>query len=215
MWRGSFLDRLGDLLFPPQCVGCHQPGQLFCAACAASLAPQQSVVLDCELWALGAYEGVLSRALSAVKHRGQTALASHLAERLAQDCARRWESAPPQRVLGLPSSRSGRRYRGFSLPSLLQEAVVRRTGWSPLESELAACFLAAPSSSRGLGLQQRLARAASSGLGELEGSGQGRLLLLDDVVTTGTTMAQAIRTARALGFDPVCCGAVALASAQA
>ena len=166
-----------------------------------------------ELLTLGSYEGVLQACLTAVKQQGHKALGIELAQLAALRVEERWGKGPANRVYSIRPSRSGQRYRGFSLPLMIEQAVLARTGWPALEESLIGHFPDSKTSSQGLNLEQRLERQhrplapPSAQLGQ----GKGPLLILDDVVTTGATLGAAVITARELGFEPVNCCALAVA----
>lgn len=168
------------------------------------------MVAGVELRTLGTYEGVLQECLTAVKQRGHKALARELAQMAAQRIvAIRPDSA---QVLSIRPSRAGQRFRGFSLPLMMEREVLARTGWQPVTAELRARFPEGQSSSQGLNLEQRLERQRGlpARSQSLEAS-RGPLWLLDDVVTTGATLSVAVGVARGLGYDPIRCFAVAVA----
>ena len=209
------LERLGAFLFPPACVGCQAGGEHYlCSACRSSLRPGRSLVAGAELITLGAYEGVLQACLTAVKQQGHKSLARELAQMAGESAARCWGGGPERVVYSVRPSRAGQRLRGFSLPWLMERAVLERTDWKALSEPLAASFPDRETSSQGLNLEERLARQQGAPWQgrPAEGTGRGALLILDDVVTTGATLAAAVNAARELGFDPISCLALAVAA---
>jgi predicted amidophosphoribosyltransferase len=101
---------------------------------------------------------------------------------------------------------------------MMQQATLAHTGWEALPQELAGHFPDQRASSRGMSLEQRLARRRREALptpspAEAPDSdaARGPLLVLDDVVTTGATLSSAVARASELGFHPVRCFALALA----
>lgn len=209
----SLWERLVAFLFPACCLGCQaEMGKYLCSACLANLQPCHSLITGASLITLGRYEGFLAESLTAVKKRGHKALAKELSELAAMAIVQRWGREESWTVHAVRPSREGHRYRGFSIPQMMEKAVIESTGWQALEPSLAASFPGSLSSSRGLSLEQRLGRQSDS---DISSSGKcqprGPLLLLDDVVTTGATLGKAVSTARELGFEPVSCFALALA----
>ncbi len=210
---GEWSERLGAFLFPAACLGCGvSSGEYLCSACRSSFHPSHGLLLQAELRTLGSYEGVLAEAIGAVKHKGHKALGRELARLAALAVGRRWGSNERHSVYPLRASRSGQRYRGFSLPGMMEEAVLETTGWSALDGETARRFPDSAVSSHGLNLEQRLERQfPNRPFQTQENREAGPILLLDDVVTSGATMGAAVSRARELGFGPVRCFALALA----
>lgn len=201
------------MLFPAICLGCGTEGQGYaCESCVNRLEPSFSVVGGAELLTLGEYEGLLSRCISQVKNQGRKSLAEELGRHSASFLKRRWHSRPITSVLPLASSRQGRRFRGFSLPLILAKSIGRECGWALLEQEQAALFPQQERSSQGLDLAGRLRRAEPSVASKDSVQPRGSLLLVDDVVTSGSTMLAAVETAYRLGWKPVQCFALAAVS---
>lgn len=214
----SLLRGLVQALFPPLCVGCQAGRDSFlCAGCRARLKANRSLVAGEQLLVLGDYEGCLQACLAAIKHQGHRALAAELAQLCAQRIAQAWGQVSSMQVYSIKPSRAGHRYRGFSLPAMMEKAVLSRTGWTPLPEALAAQFPSGQASSRGMNLEERLQRQQSlhesAQARAPETTARGPLLILDDVVTTGATMGSTVVMARALGFAPLHLFAVAVAEA--
>lgn len=89
-----------------------------------------------------------------------------------------------------------------------------KTGWDLIDSRLAAQFGYLKSSSKGLGLQERLARKQLMSKPVASGEDLGSILIIDDVITTGATMAYAVNIASGLGFSKVSCFALAMTAAS-
>lgn len=166
------------------------------------------------LLSFGSYEGVLQKALTAVKSRGHQAAGRELA-RLAAEV---WlpqiqEGAIRPRVHPVAPSTAGQKLRGFSLTKLLAQELQQRSGWPMLEERFASSFPSDSGRSRGMGIAERWNRRRLP-LEQSESvsrAGSGALILIDDVVTTGATMTATASVAKEMGFAPVI--GLALASA--
>lgn len=196
--------RLATLLAPPLCWGCRAPapaGQPLCPACRATLrwlgsAPVR--LAGVEAWAPIAYEGAGRELVKAFKYRGAERLAGALAAQMAAN-------APGGLLDGVlvpvPLHPARLRRRGYNQARLLATALAARSGL-----ELRDCLDRRggdpPQAGRG-----RSERIAFSGGGiELrpeEGPPPARVLVVDDVITTGSTIGACARSLRAAGARTV------------
>lgn len=194
-------------------MGCRsEGGRSICPECLEGFQSSKSVVADSVLLTLGSYEGLLQRCLSQVKNQGQRALAEELVEYSVAKIKAEWSREPVRGVLGVPSSKQGRRFRGFSFPDLLEAAIAKAMGWPALSADCKAHYPETAKSSRGLSLEERLANIwESSRSAGPQGKPLGTLLVVDDVVTSGATMTRITALAREQGWDPILCFAIAAA----
>ncbi|MEO3786593.1 phosphoribosyltransferase family protein [Actinocorallia sp. B10E7] len=205
---------LVELLLPSRCAGCRAPGAEVCAGCAARLAgPGFAVAGGPPVWALGAYEGALRALVLAHKEKGRAALSVPLGRALAALVAARWRPAGPLLLVPVPSSGRAVRRRGRDATLLMAEAaaaVLRGSGWPvrcvPVLRQRRGTFDQA-----GLGAAARRANLAGAlrVTRPVEGAA---VLLVDDVVTTGASLAEAGRALREAGA--VLEGAVVLARTE-
>ncbi|MDQ2908866.1 MAG: hypothetical protein M3R44_05870 [Candidatus Eremiobacteraeota bacterium] len=181
-----------DALFPSSCAGCRLPGSAFCAACQPPLAAV-TVRRDGSLRIIagGGYEGALRRAILAYK-RGRrdvgVALASWLADRM--------EWLEPSAVLiPVPTTRARRGERGFDQGELL----ARELGELRNRPVLLGLRHRAGDAQHGRTRSGRLAareRFACVAPQLIDGM---HVVLVDDVVTTGATLADSAATLRRHG----------------
>lgn len=204
--RAACADALA-LLLPVSCAGCDEPDVGLCERCMLALAPaprRQVIPSDgggLTVWSGLAFEGVPARVLRAIKEDGRTGLAHALAPALAAAVARAGVGGVV--LVPLPTSRAAYRRRGFRVPDLL----LRRAGWPPTRLLRHA---RRTGDQRGLGREARR-RNVDGSLAVRPGAAQGlRVLLVDDVVTTGATLAEAARALRSAGAEVV--GAVTVAA---
>ena len=213
----SLSDAGRDLLLGSACVGCSRPGRVLCGSCAASLPRRGRVSWPSPTpsglalpFAAGAYDGLLKALVNAHKEHGVLALAGPLGRVLGDvvhdllDALDAGGGAAPVLLVPVPS-------RG---------AVVRRRGHDPLLRVTRAAAVRL----RGTGVDARVRRLlvpagrvhdqaaldAVQRAANLAGSMRcrrprapdraGVVVVVDDVLTTGSTVREAQRALETAGL---------------
>ncbi|MGZ4677930.1 MAG: ComF family protein [Acidimicrobiia bacterium] len=190
---------LAAIAFPAACPGCGRRAEPVCDACATRLRPARPRPAPPGLEALVvpyAYEGVTRELVARAKYRQRHAALTWCAAAMVGalgDAAARVDA-----VVWAPTTTRRLRSRGFDQSELLARQVGRLVG-RPTRAHL---------SRRGDGAQTGHSRAdrlvtpdfAVVDAARLPGA---RILLVDDVVTTGATMTAAATTLRSGGVATV------------
>jgi ComF family protein len=202
------LDSLLDLIFPPRCVGCKRHGELFCAPCiercrgmrhVASTTrrkPHDDVLASME--GVYRYDAPLRDAIIALKYRRRRRLAEPLGALFVAGLPAHVHECAV--VVPVPLHGERLRERGFNQSELLARHVAGALG-KPLGSGL----LRVRSTARQVGLAQAAREANVRGAFDWYGGTEvpHTILLIDDVVTTGSTMRDCARALRAAGAQQV------------
>lgn len=200
--RVELLAELIDLVLPSSCVCCHRTGPLWCPGCRPSSMPELAGTgAGLPVCAAGEYDAELRSALIAYKERGRRALAAPLSAYLSDATdvllhAVGAESLRPA-LIPVPSRRAAARQRGgdhvLRLARLVarhsQLPVLRPLSVSPAVADSAGLSPAARAAN--LAHQMRAAPAERHRLDAV---------LVDDIVTTGATLAEAARALTEAGW---------------
>lgn len=214
-------DLLADLLFPPRCVGCRQPGPELCERCLATLArfpeprcprcdlptplPRCAACQRGQFPALagmrviGPHTDPLQAAIHALKYNRRRALAQPLGDLLAAHW-RHAPGAPLDALLPVPLHPARLQERGFNQSALLAEAMAPHLAL-PVRTDLLQ-RTRATRPQVGLGRQERLHNVADA-FSALPDAAGGSWLLVDDVCTTGATLQACAAALHAQGAPTV------------
>jgi ComF family protein len=209
-----------DLLLPPSCPGCDREGEVLCGRCSAALWRR---VDEPPGWPLGlaaglpvgilqlewcaSFGGPVRAALHALKYGGERRLAGPLAEAIAA----RWQAAgrAGDLVTWVPVHPRRRRDRGFDQAEELARRMAATIG---LPVARTVKRVTATTAQHGLGQAERLANLAGAFVVPTDDRSAvaGHWpILVDDVVTTGATLAACAAVLRAAGAISVSAIAVA------
>lgn len=185
------------------CSGCDDPGTLLCPACRAGLRAtplRARTPAGRDVLAALRFDGVPARCIRRLKSRGETHLARPLGDALAEVLSPCVTSSTW--VVPVPTSRSAFRARGYRVPELL----VRRAHADP---QRVLSVRAPTRDQRALGAAARVENVRGSMRARSVEPGA-EAVVVDDVVTTGATLDEAVRALEAAGFRVV--ASVALAA---
>ena len=194
-----------DLLYPPRCLLCDALADPFCAACQVEIeplepgAPIPKGVAD--LRSEGYHSGALQSAVLHLKFRRKVALAHPLGELLARELQPVLPIWRPAAIVPVPIHTYRRCERGYNQAELIAQVVGKACGL-PVAEVLRRTRATPPQVGR-----TRAARAvnlhgafAVSRPKQVQGV---RLVLLDDVRTTGATLTECAAALRAAGAAEV------------
>jgi predicted amidophosphoribosyltransferase len=200
-----------DLLFPAVCASCGRPGALACPTCLTPLlaVPRPVAPTPCppgfpSTWSVATYTGPARDLLLAYKEREAVGLAGSLAVPLAAAVVA--AAAGHREVIAVPapSSRSAVRVRGEDVLLVVTGRAARLCRSARLRVRVVPALRQSRlvADSAGLGASQRLANldhalaVRPSLVPRLAGA---PIVVVDDLVTTGATLVEAVRALQESG----------------
>ena len=203
-----------DLLLPPHCAGCGREGAVLCADCAKPLrrrlgepagvpiglpALMPSGLVQLEWCAM--FSGSVREAIHALKYRGERRLTGPLAVAMAE----RWLRAGvgSDLVTWVPVHETRRRERGFD-----QAEELARSLAGSLRLPVAACLERHQRTAAQHALDRQQRAASTAGVFQVRARARATVaghwvLLVDDVLTTGATLAGCAAVLNAAGATAV------------
>jgi len=195
-----------DLLFPPRCVGCREKGTLLCAKCRdefelvepplcphcgrprpngrlCPLCQRDPLQID-GVRAVAYFDGTLREAIHHFKYYNRQALAVPLGQLMGDY----WERSPlpAEIIVPVPLHPDRLRERGYNQATLLARELGKSIGLPVAEISLARVRATRPQVElRAQERKENVRDAFRCSNAELKGK---RILLIDDVCTTGATL---------------------------
>lgn len=204
------LERLLDLLYPPKCPFCgrilERGEEGWCASCQEDLPwtePGQDRPVECcdaclsPLW----YRDGVREGMHRYKFSGGQGHARLLGGLMAQCLHDRWDK-PVDLITWAPLHPKRKRVRGYDQAELLARRIGGLSG-IPVENTLKKVRSTAVQSQTGEDEARRgNVQGAYCALPELDLAGK-RIVLVDDVVTSGATLSECAAALRKAGVDSV------------
>jgi predicted amidophosphoribosyltransferase len=220
----SLLAPLAQVVTGRECVGCARPGFDLCQGCRTPLrrGARRADPTPCPpglppTYAATAYEGPVREAVVALKERGRTGLLQPLADALTASVAATVldRTTTPRSLLLVPVPSSPDAARSRDTAATLDLARTAARGLCAVGLP-ARCWPVVRAVRRradqtGLtsqGRAENLAGSMRASAGRRFPAGYD-VVIVDDVVTTGATLAEAARALRACGIEVIGCAVVA------
>ena len=211
-----------DFIFPPTCASCGRVGFILCDDCKADISwlappicslcgkPKPTPMIECrqcrisspplkQIRAATIYRGPVAKVLQRMKYEGYFGLSEELAE-LMLEAWPRWEH-PLDLVVPIPLHPERKRKRGYNQAELLVKALSDQIGWQTDSRALVRRKSTKPQV--GLSGTERYENVSGAFRVEQDVFKDRRVLLVDDVCTTGATLAAAADTLLTAGAHSV------------
>ena len=196
----SAFAELSQLIFPSRCFGCHRLGPSICSGCRSSWHPHyyKTKIDSLTVHSALLYTPTASKIILAAKESGLKGADELLIDAIIHALDKAIPDATLFRLVPVPSSKASQRRRGRSFVVDLVSQISERTG-IPMNNCLQLSRRVLDQS--GLHRDERATNLA--GAFALNSPARGELILVDDVVTTGATLREAVRAVNSQGFQAV------------
>ncbi len=177
-----------DFIFPPRCIQCHRVGSLLCPKCQSQI-PVPPPIREAgsplsERRATAEFDGAIQAAIHALKYKGQWRYAKPLSERLHTELTR--SGWTPTLITAAPLHEVRLRERGYNQSALLAAPVAQAFRLPFRPDAIQRVRDTRPQV--GLGARDRKLNVADAFRAEAKLVKNQRIVIVDDVYTTGATL---------------------------
>jgi len=195
-------------LFPPKCVFCRRVLEKdgVCDKCRDTLPykiPQESkenVMFVDGVWSCFRYKGDVKNAIIRYKFAGLSKYSVDFSEYL-EECINSNLAGKYDIISWVPLSKKRKRSRGYDQAKLLAAETCRRIGSEPVRT-LVKCRDSSPQSRQTDAAGRRANVLGAYEIATADVSGK-RIILIDDVFTTGSTVSECARVLKTSGAEKV------------
>ena len=218
--------RILDLVFPKICLGCGKEGRYICGTCLAKVPRAKLVCPYCEkasidgmthakckrvygldgLVSVWSYDGVVRKAILALKYKYATEIANELSSWLANELAKKKEVFPKNSILApIPLFWYKGNFRGFNQSEIIGKEVARKFDWKFIPDILVRKKSGTPQAMlKGDARYQNIRGAFALNPDYLSNHlVPSAPVLFDDVFTTGSTLKEAASVLKRKGAKSV------------
>lgn len=200
-----------DLVFPVECLACKREGDWLCSDCqiklpSKSLEPVKKFDFMDGVWVVADYDNqVLSRLLHLFKYNFVLDLSQYLADLLVNFLRQKIDNQEISNfdlIIAVPLSRRRKLWRGFNQAEILAQHLSLNFGWPTSVNILYRRYNTRPQV--GLKAKARLRNVQGVfGVKNLSSLKNTKVLLIDDVITTGATISECAKVLKHAGASEV------------
>jgi len=188
-----------DFIFPKRCLECGKEGKYICEGCLAKVGRGG---ISKDHISIFRYEGVIRKAIIALKYKFSTEIANELAETCVKHLGSDFHVPASSVLAPVPLHWYRQNLRGFNQSEEVGKLIAKQMGWKFIPNLL---IKKKPTKSqvelKGADRRKNLRRAFS--LNANYQTLDSNCIVFDDVYTTGSTLKEAIKVLRVAGAQKV------------
>lgn len=199
-----------DLIFPKSCVECGKGNKYFCDSCLQKVAVLNSFNLLTKTFSVFSYSGVIRKGIIKIKYNFAYDVAKELSEIIIKELQKN-AILPLKKVIliPIPLHKSRQNWRGFNQSEVVGKLVAEGMNWQYEDNILTRkkggktqVGLKGIDRVRNIRGKYAVNEAMRVILSEVEGKTP-TYIVFDDVLTTGSTIKEAIKVLRKSGANRV------------
>jgi ComF family protein len=190
-----------NFLFPKECLECKDTGKYICSNCIQKVRIGGLVEIgNLKVYSVWKYEGVIRKAIITLKYKFATEIAKELNFNVSNYLPLKSDSYI---LIPIPMHWHKKNIRGFNQTEIIGEKLAKMIGWKYISNLLLKKSKSLPQ----VGLKSEVRRENLSGVFEINPeikiSKTSKILLFDDVLTTGSTIIEATKVLKSSGFNNI------------
>ncbi len=197
-----------DLIFPKFCLNCRKQGSYLCPTCLQKVSPGKGDFFKTKylngVVVVWAYEGVVRKAILALKYRFAREVSRELAFHFCLGLKKRGLPFGAAALVPVPLYEKRRKWRGFNQAEEMGKLIAQEMGWKFIPDLVIREAASRPQTE--LNKAQRIANV--KGIFAINPKYNIRdtrrqMLIFDDVVTTGATLEEMAKVLKRAGVHKV------------
>lgn len=188
-----------DLISPPKCLGCSKEGKHLCLDCLnkVKIPPNHYFI---SLWK---YEGVVRKAILALKYKFAFTMAQELANLASEEIKKRKYFPPKVLLTPIPLFWYRKNWRGFNQAEEIGKILAQNLDWKFIPDLLLRTKNTPSQTELGREKRQENVRKIFTLNPQYRVRKNTKIILFDDVLTTGATLNEGVKTLKENGFKKV------------